>query len=479
MAGRAVLAVSLTIGFYVLALSLIVALLAIPYFEITVLHRLSLRISVFCVAGAAIIAYSLLPTFERFRAPGERITARSHPRLFDELTMIARAVGQPMPEEIYLVQDVNAAVRQRGGVMGIGDRRVMLLGLPLLRILRVSELRAVLVHEFGHYRGHTQLGPWIFKTRQSLLRTVAHLSGYNATMVWPFAQYARLFLSITQDMWRQMEFEADALAAQVVGGRAMISGLRGVHGTAIAYGQYLKETTPVYGDRFTALSEPDENFFRFMSLPRVSDLIRKSLDEELKNPQLHPYDSHPPMGMRTAVLEKMPPGIDPSREPLAAVLLDPNAGTGTAAASAAAPPAGSRPWEDAGAAGEQFRWEEEVRRNFHILRSWTIGNMAELAPSLAKVGGRLGTRWVADETAAQAGRDLLIAALGTALLRSGWMVEETASGSPTLRKGETVIDPGQEVDRLVSGEVDAAAWRSKWTGLGAVSLRLDALRRAA
>jgi hypothetical protein len=259
----------------------------------------------------------------------------------------------------------------------------------------------------------------------------------------------------------------------------MISGLRGVHGTAIAYAQYLKETTPVYGDRFTALSEPDDNFFRFMSLPRVSDLIRKSLDEELKNPQLHPYDSHPPVGMRIAVLDKMAPGIDPSREPLAAVLLDPGAGTETAPASAAAPPAGSRPWEDAGAAGEQFRWEEEVRRNFHILRSWTIGNMPELAPSLAKVGGRLGTRWVADETAAQAGRDLLIAALGTALLRSGWVVEETASGSPTLRKGETVIDPGQEIDRLVSGEVDAVAWRSKWTGLGAVSLRLDALRRAA
>jgi hypothetical protein len=59
------------------------------------------------------------------------------------------------------------------------------------------------------------------------------------------------------------------------------------------------------------------------------------------------------------------------------------------------------------------------------------------------------------------------------------VIAETASGPATLRKGENVIDPGQEIDRLVSGEVDAAAWRSKWTGLGAVSLRLDALRRAA
>ena len=231
-----------------------------------------------------------------------------------------------------------------------------------------------------------------------------------------------------------------------------------MHGTAIAFEQYLKEMTPIYGDRFSALSAPDDNFFRFMSLPRVGDLIRRSLDDEVKQPRLHPYDSHPPIGTRIAVLEKLPPGIDPRREPLAAVLLDPGAGTESAPTSA---------------------WDEEVRRNFHIVRGWTVGNMPDLAPSLARVGGRLGTRWVADETAAQAGRDLLMAAMGLALLRAGWAIEETASATAKLRKGETVIDLGQEIDRLVSGEVDMAAWRKRWTGLGAVSLRLDALRRAA
>lgn len=52
--------------------------------------------------------------------------------------------------------------------MGVGSKRVMGLGLPLLNALTVSELRAVLAHEFGHFvGGDTSLGKWIHKTRSA------------------------------------------------------------------------------------------------------------------------------------------------------------------------------------------------------------------------------------------------------------------------------------------------------------------------
>ena len=38
--------------------------------------------------------------------------------------------AQTMPEEVYVVNAVNAFVAQRGGIMGIGSRRVMGIGLP-------------------------------------------------------------------------------------------------------------------------------------------------------------------------------------------------------------------------------------------------------------------------------------------------------------------------------------------------------------
>ena len=483
MAGRAVLAVLLTIGFYLLAIGLAVVLLAVPYFEWTDLHRINLRITIFCLAGAAIILLSILPTFEHFRIPGEPASPRSHPRLFAELSAIAKAVGEPLPEEVYLVQDVNAGVRVRGGIMGVGGRHVMLLGVPLMRILRISEFRAVLAHEYGHYRGgHVQLAPWIYKTREAIGRTLMHLSGHSQMLMWPFLQYGRMFLTITQDISRLQEYEADALAARVAGAKAFIAGLRGVYGASVAYDHFCRENTPVYADHLTPRPAPDESFMRFLHLPRIGDAIRKAMEDELEHPKLHPYDSHPPLAARIAVLEKLSPGSDTSTEPLAASLLDPIVSANGATpvqVPAAAPLAGALPWEDAGAGGEQFRWDDDVRRNFHILRGWTVGTLPDLAPSLGKVGGKIGTRWVADEEAARSGRALLAGALGLAMVRSGWVVEASPSGSAVVRKDDVVLDPTKEIEQMVDGSTDASAWRARATAMGIVSLRLDALRRAA
>ena len=63
------------------------------------------------------------------------------------------------PERIYLAPDVNAAVFQRGGLLGFGGKRVLLVGLPLFDALTVRQLRAVIAHEFGHfYGGDSEVG---------------------------------------------------------------------------------------------------------------------------------------------------------------------------------------------------------------------------------------------------------------------------------------------------------------------------------
>jgi Zn-dependent protease with chaperone function len=112
-----------------------------------------LKLVLFCVAGAGLIVWSVLPRPDRFEPPGPRIYEKDHPRLFDLVRDIGARTGQALPREVYLVADVNAFVAQRGGVMGFFSRRVMGLGLPLLSLLTVSELRAVLAHEFGHFHG--------------------------------------------------------------------------------------------------------------------------------------------------------------------------------------------------------------------------------------------------------------------------------------------------------------------------------------
>jgi Zn-dependent protease with chaperone function len=88
-----------------------------------------------------------------------------------------------------------------------------------MQVLTIAEMRAVLAHEFGHYYGgDTRLAPWIYKTREAILRTVGHLSRRGSILQFPFVFYARLFMRVTQAISRAQEYAADALAARTVGG---------------------------------------------------------------------------------------------------------------------------------------------------------------------------------------------------------------------------------------------------------------------
>jgi Zn-dependent protease with chaperone function len=81
------------------------------------------------------------------------------------------------------------------------------LGLPLLRVLTISQLRAVLAHEFGHYYGgDTKLGPWIYKTRSAIGRTLDSLrghEGWSSLLQLPFLWYGKMFLRITHAVSRR------------------------------------------------------------------------------------------------------------------------------------------------------------------------------------------------------------------------------------------------------------------------------------
>src|SRR5262245_41315408 len=99
-------------------------------------------------------------------------------------------------------------------MMGFGSRRVMGLGLSLLQVLSVSQLRAVVAHEFGHFHGgDTKLGPWIYKTRAAIGRTIEGLAECSSLLQKPFLWYGKAFLRMTHAVSRRQEFTADALLA--------------------------------------------------------------------------------------------------------------------------------------------------------------------------------------------------------------------------------------------------------------------------
>src|SRR5207247_204931 len=148
-----------------------------------------------------------------FRQPGPLLMAKEQPRLFAELERIARATSQAMPAEVYLLPNVNAFVARRGGVFGLGGRRVMGIGLPLLEALTPPQFAAVIAHEFGHYdSGDARLGPWIYKSRAAILRMLQNVSRRRSWLSKPLEWYGVTFLRLTHAISRRQEFIADVVA---------------------------------------------------------------------------------------------------------------------------------------------------------------------------------------------------------------------------------------------------------------------------
>jgi heat shock protein HtpX len=158
-------------------------LIYIPFAGWTYGGRLHLKLALFCIVAAGTILWSILPRPERFTPQGPVLEPHEHPQLFRLLTSIAHATKQEMPAAVYVIPDMNAWVTHHGGFMGCGARRVMGLGLPLLQVLSTSQLHAVLAHEFGHFHGSdTTLGPWLYRTRAAIDRTLQGLAERSSVL---------------------------------------------------------------------------------------------------------------------------------------------------------------------------------------------------------------------------------------------------------------------------------------------------------
>jgi Zn-dependent protease with chaperone function len=465
MKARVTLAVLLTIGFYGLALGISGGLLLIAWL-LWVNGQHVNRVTAFCVIGAGVILWSIIPRPERFQSPGPALEAASNPRLFKELNDVASKVGEPMPHEVYLVPDVNAGVRERGGFMGFRGRRVMLLGLPLLQVLTISEMRAVLAHEFGHYHGgDTRLAPWIYKTREAIIRTVQHLSSSGSVLHLPFVWYGKLFLRVTQAISRHQEFAADTLAARTVGARPLTTGLRTIFGAALAYHNYfLEEVVPVLGAGF--VPPLAEGFSQFLREPRVADAVDKATQEEMTKPKTDPYDSHPSLPDRLKALEGLPPGPEPANEPPALSLLDNASGAEMPLAVGLMKPGtpALRPvlWRDVGIEVQVPYWEARVRREAQVLAGQTVADIPRLMPP--------------GNSATESRRTRLVtvgAALAVALAGSGWTIESQPGAARALRRGGENLEPFGVIDDLASGKLTAEGWQERAKALGIANLRLS------
>ncbi|AVP57145.1 M48 family metallopeptidase [Pulveribacter suum] len=167
----------------------------------------------------------------RSPAQGVQITAREAPALFEALERIRRKIKGPPIHEVYLDDDFNACIRQepRFGVLG-GARNQLTVGLPLLMALDQRRLLAVLAHEYGHLRGdHGRFAAWIYRARlgwQRLYQGMEDDASPLAVATRAFLDwYVPRLLARTFALARQDEYEADRVAARLLGRQEMAAAL--------------------------------------------------------------------------------------------------------------------------------------------------------------------------------------------------------------------------------------------------------------
>ncbi|WP_030714213.1 M48 family metallopeptidase [Streptomyces sp. NRRL F-2580] len=344
---RALRALVLLAGFYLLGVFLLAALAGADYALVTGLHGpIVFKLVIVSVVLAVPIVRGLfmLRTPEGEPPAGITVSEAREPLLWQTVRDIAQQVGTRAPDEIVLIDEVNAAVSEDAKLLGLrpGTRRLYL-GLPLMTGLDEMQLRAVLAHEMGHYANFdTRLTPLIARGRAQLIRTIGHFheradgkvakerakqekrdekriakgkkaKGVDTTgegamyraMAKIYMAYGNFYMRATRSTSRRQELAADLASVRVAGRDSAASALRELNALDSAHGFYMSSYATL-GVGAGLLPRPGQVFG---GLSRLLDARSDDLDElrrELSTEPTSPYDSHPALAERVARIEALP-----------------------------------------------------------------------------------------------------------------------------------------------------------------------------
>jgi Zn-dependent protease with chaperone function len=180
------------------------------------------------------------------------ITAKDQPELFSFLAQLAKDTGAPKPHRVFLSPRVNASVFYDLSILNLlfPSKKNLEIGLPLVNVLTISELKAVLAHEFGHFAQRSMaVGRWVYMAQQiagyliskrdgldrflsSLSRSdfrIAWAGWILSLIIWSIRSLAEsvfhLVVIAQRALSREMELQADLVAVSVTGSEALINAL--------------------------------------------------------------------------------------------------------------------------------------------------------------------------------------------------------------------------------------------------------------
>lgn len=310
---KVILALALFFLFYLLLFVISAGILAVSLYGgayiIATVKLFGLFIGLLVMlAGVMIFTFTIKFLFKRYRNESPlrvQIYPEEHPKLFKLIYEVADAVGTAYPGKVYLNPYNNAGVIYNSSFRSLflPVRKNLEIGCALINSMNISELRAILAHEFGHFsQKSTQLNSYLYVVNHVIHDLVYERDRWDHLIeIWAESNtivlLAGKFLLLTVKMIRgilrksydlllipymeysrEMEYHADAIAAEVAGKSNTISALR-----RTVFGKVATDKTFESLNKLAEEKKISENFYQNHAhyILNMAKYFRLELENEL------------------------------------------------------------------------------------------------------------------------------------------------------------------------------------------------------
>jgi Zn-dependent protease with chaperone function len=202
-------------------------------------------------------------TVKQFDESGSMaVTEAEQPQLYAFIKQLTADTQTPFPKKLVLSPEVNACVYYNDSFwsMFFPVKKNLQIGLGLVNTLTISEFKAVMAHEFGHFSQRSmKLGSFVYNVNKVIYNMLFDNKGFGSFLdKWGSVHYTvGIFVHITvyilqgiqkvlqavyrlvnkkyMALSREMEFHADAVAASVSGSNNCISALQKIEVGELCY----------------------------------------------------------------------------------------------------------------------------------------------------------------------------------------------------------------------------------------------------
>jgi Zn-dependent protease with chaperone function len=257
---KAILAIFSVLLFFILYFALVISLLYIVFialiYKVELINTFTILMKIGAIGASIMLFFFTLKFIFKLKknTPENRLKLKKEEQteLWNFIYKICDETGAPRPKNIYIDPDVNAYVSYSNMWLSLflPIKKELTVGLGLISCLNLSEFKAVMSHEFGHFaQSSMKIGSYIISAN-TIIHDIIYsrdkwddiLDQWRASdlrlsvaawvitpVIWGVRQILTLFYQFLNLMYsllsREMEFNADKVAVSTSGSDAIISAL--------------------------------------------------------------------------------------------------------------------------------------------------------------------------------------------------------------------------------------------------------------